>query len=237
MTYYSRKNRIESRKNKRSAFLYAFLTIAVVSLFFFYGLPAVAKFAAFLTDLRQSSETVESTDTTPPPPPKFKSLPGATNKEKVEITGNTEPGATVEILVNNSEKEVLTDKNGEFLFEVDLKEGKNTISAIAVDKAGNESIRSKEVAINFDNEPPSLEITKPNDGNEYYGAQQRQIVIEGKTDENASVNINGRIVVVSSDGSFAFATTLSEGENEFTIKSQDEAGNEEEKTIKVNYHP
>ena len=48
---------------------------------------------------------------------------------------------------------------------------------------------------------------------------------------------HGRIVVVESDGSFAFTTTLSEGENQFTVKASDKAGNSTEAVLKLNFSP
>jgi bacillopeptidase F len=89
--------------------------------------------------------------------------------------------------------------------------------------------------VNFDNEPPKLDITKPTDGSEFYGSRQRQLVIEGTTDENATININSRMVVVDNQGNFSFGITLQDGTNEFTIKAQDAAGNTTEKTLKVQY--
>jgi len=60
---------------------------------------------------------------------------------------------------------------------------------------------------------------------------------EGKVEENAKVQINDRVVVVESDGTFSFVTTLSEGQNNFTVKAEDEARNKVEKNLKVTYAP
>jgi hypothetical protein len=228
---------LEEKKNVRKAYFLIFLSIIVFSLFFFFGLPAVAKFAAFLTELRQSSTAYEPDDTTPPTPPKFNALPTATNDKEIEISGRTEPGVTVKLFVNDNEIEILSNSDGEFFQKITLSGGSNTISAYAVDNSGNESAPSEEHIVVYDLDPPSLEVSKPDDGASFFGSQQRQLVIEGSTDENASVNINGRIVVVSSDGSFSFATTLNEGENIFNITAQDQAENKNELTISVTYSP
>ena len=76
---YSRRLKTEEVRNKRWALIFVVLTIGTVLLLITYGLPGIAKFSAFLTELRQTSEAVESSDTTPPPPPRLNLLPKATN--------------------------------------------------------------------------------------------------------------------------------------------------------------
>lgn len=237
MYKHSRRAKTEEKKNVRSAFVFGILTLIALFLLVGFGLPAVAKFAAFLTDLRGSSRPVEFADTTPPPPPRLEPLPSAVNTFTVEVRGNTEAGATVTLFLNNKEEELLANNSGEFSYSFSLNDGENTVSVMATDNAGNESQKTEIYNIIYDNEPPILEVSKPEDGSEYYGSKQRQIVIEGNTEEGVQVKISGRHVVVSSDGSFSFATTLSEGENKFDVIAQDEAENTTEKAITVNYTP
>jgi hypothetical protein len=234
---YSRLTKTEEKKNIRRAYFFGFLTIALIVVFIFLGLPAFAKFAGFLTDLRKSSEAPEVGDTTPPAPPRLEPLPEATNNLQVEIKGSTEPGATVVLTLNNKQQELLANKEGTFSYTFSLADGENTLSAIAFDSAGNESQKTKKYKITYDNDPPELAIVKPEDGSKFYGAKQRQIVIEGMTEEGASVNINERLVVVEADGSFSFATSLSEGENQFSIKASDKAGNTTEKSLTLHFTP
>lgn len=234
---YSRLSRTEERRNNRKAFIFFVLTIASILLVFFLGLPLLAKFAAFLTDIRQSSQPIEISDTTPPVLPRFEPLPEATNEIKVEITGHTEPGATAILYLNNKTEEVLADNKGEFNYTFFLNDGNNRISAVAKDGSGNESQKTETYKILFDDEPPEIQINSPEAGSEYFGAKQRQVVIDGKTEEGAKININDRLVVVDSDGSFTFATTLSEGENSFTIKAEDKAGNIKEEGLTLHFSP
>ena len=166
---YSRLSRVEEQKNIRSAIKYIILSIAALLAFFFFGLPAIVKFAAFLSDIRQSGEPVMREDTIPPVLPRFDPFPEATNKLKVEISGTTEPGATVVLYLNNTEEEILANNEGIFTYSYLLKKGVNTISAIAKDSSGNESQESQVYKVTYDNEPPEIEITSPEDGGEYYG--------------------------------------------------------------------
>lgn len=234
---YSRLSRTEEKKNIRRALLFSFLTIASLILVIFLGLPALVKFSAFLTDLRKSSTPIDISDTTPPVLPRLEPLPETINEFNVEIKGSTEPAATVILFLNNKEEEILANKDGEFVYTFALLDGDNKIAAQAKDSSGNESQKTEVYNVTYDNQPPELEITGPEDGNEYYGSKQRQVVIEGKTEDEAQVNINDRLVVVDQDGTFTFTSTLSEGENQFSVKSVDQAGNSTEKSLTLHFSP
>jgi len=234
---YSRLARTEERQSIRRAIFFTFLTIVSIFAFIFLGLPVLAKFAGFLTDLKKSGLPIERNDTTPPAPPRLESLPEYTNEFSVEIKGTTEAGATLTLFLNGDEEEVVVNKDGDFNFTFKLDKGENTVSVKARDAAGNESQETDTYKIIFDNEPPELEITSPEDGKEFYGSKERQVSINGKTEESASVTINDRIVAVDASGNFTFVTTLSEGENGFTIKTEDKAGNSTEASLTLRFTP
>ncbi len=234
---YSRLARTEERQSIRRAIFFTFLTIVSIFAFIFLGLPVLAKFAGFLTDLKKSGLPIERNDTTPPAPPKLDNLPEYTNEFSVEIKGTTEAGASIILFLNNDEEELVVNKDGEFNFTFKLDKGENTVSVKARDAAGNESQETDVYKIIFDNEPPELEITSPEDGKEFYGSKERQVAINGKTEESASVTINDRIVAVDASGNFTFVTTLSEGENGFTIKTEDKAGNSTETSLTLRFTP
>lgn len=234
---YSRLARTEERQSIRRAILFTFLTIVSILAFIFLGLPVLAKFAGFLTDLRKSGLPIEINDTTPPAPPRLENLPEYTNEFSVEIKGTTEAGATLTLFLNRDDEELVADKDGDFNFTFELNKGENTVSVKARDAAGNESQETDVYKIIFDNEPPELEITSPEDGKEYYGSKERQVSINGKTEEGASVTINDRIVAVDVNGNFTFVTTLSEGENGFTVKTEDRAGNSNETSLTLRFTP
>ena len=234
---YSRLARTEERQSIRRAIFFTFLTIVSIFAFIFLGLPVLAKFAGFLTDLKESGLPIEINDTTPPAPPRLDNLPEYTNEFSVEVKGTTEAGASVTLFLNNDEEELVVNKDGEFNFIFKLDRGENTVSVKARDAAGNESQETSVYKIIFDNEPPELEITSPEDGKEFYGSKERQVSINGKTEESASVTVNDRIVAVDASGNFTFVTTLSEGENGFTIKTEDKAGNSTEASLTLRFTP
>jgi len=234
---YSRKIKIEETKNKKRTIFFILLTIITIILIVIYGIPIVVKFVTFLSDLNQSNEAIEIHDKTPPPPPKLTGLPSATKENNIEIKGNTEAGAKVIINFNNNKEEILADSSGNFSFKINLLKGENYIYAKAIDSSGNESQKSDTQKVIYDTEPPILEIIKPLENTEFYGSKQRQLLIEGKTEENNKVQINQRQVVVDSLGGFSYLITLQPGENNFTIIAEDEAGNKTEKNIKVYFTP
>lgn len=241
MTYKPRKSRltkIEEKRSIRQAIFFGFLTITLFIFLLFLGIPALIKMAVFLGNLRSTSQPIETKEGLPPPPPHFQAIPEATNSSFVRLVGFAQEGSTIKILLNErEEREVITNTQGDFsINQFPLEKGKNKISAIAVDKSGKESRRSEELTIIFDSEPPILEITSPKDQEEFFD-KDKEIKVEGQTNEEASVMVNGKFVIVDSSGNFQITLELKEGENEITITAYDRAGNKIEKKVKVKYTP
>lgn len=226
----------EDSQNFKKATMLTILAISLILLLVFIGIPLVSRLTAYLSDLR-SGNSNSSNDITPPAPPRFNISSEYFNKKNVDIVGNAEPSTTVKLNFNGSVLENITDKSGNFTFNIDLIESENTIFATATDPSGNVSIESKKIKLYFDDKPPILEIVKPQDGTSLFGLTQRQITIEGKTESNSQVTINDRFVNVDSEGIFQFSSTMNEGQNSFLIKVVDQAGNTNEKNISVNFTP
>ena len=148
--------------------------------------------------------------------------------------GNSEPDITVIIYFNNDEEELKTDIDGDFSETIHMTKKENTLSVVAIDKSGNKSKATKTYTINYDIESPEVNIINPQDGDSFYG-KDNKITIAGETEEGVSLTINGRVVIVGSNGKFTFPANLSEGENNFNIKAKDRAENETELDFKVNY--
>jgi len=229
---------LEERRNIGKATRFVFLTIVVGVLLFFYGIPALGRFAAFVSELAKSDKPISKNDTTPPAPPQIDTLPEYTNKPKLSITGKSEEGATIKFILNSEAKEVVADRDGKFSLDFTLDDGENGITASATDLAGNESVKTKTFKITFDDEEPKLILDGPSNGSQFFGTRQRQVDIKGSVDDsNTQVTINDRFVAVEDNGSFQFTTTLSEGENKFKIKAVDLAGNSSEKELTLNFTP
>lgn len=237
MRAYSRYATLEERRNMRRAFIFGVLTLALIGGIFFFGLPTLARFAGMVADLKGSGKAVNVADTTPPGPPHFNTLPTAVNKDSLEVTGTSEPGATVTIYLNNKGQDVVAGNDGDFSQTLKLVKGENNIYAQAKDSAGNQSVKTQIYTIAYDTEPPTLEVSAPNDGASFSGSKERQVTISGKVSEGASLTINDRITMVNDDGSFTYLTSLNEGTNSFSLKATDAAGNSTQKSLSVNFSP
>ena len=238
MAKYSLLSKKEEKRNLRRAALFTFLTLFLLFAAIFCGIPTLVKMAVFFGNLKGSFQPIELKDNLPPQPPILDYLPEAINKAEVEISGLAENGALVKIFLNNREvKEILADNEGNFSSgKLNLTLGKNEIYAVAVNKTGNQSTDSKKISVWYDNEPPFLEISQPEDG-KTISDEKGKVDIIGETEEDAELTINGYFVILNKEGSFRYTLGLSVGENEILIITKDKAGNQTEKTLTVNYSP
>jgi len=235
--YNSRLQSVEEKRNLRNAVLFIALTIAVISLLIFIGIPALGKLTVFVSDLKNGGRPIAKNDITPPAPPTFNYFKIFTNQPTASISGKSEPGANVKLTFNGTTQETLVNKDGSFSFNLQLQNGDNTFWAVAVDTSGNQSQKTKDYVITYDNKPPSLTVNTPSDGSSFFGSNQRQVTIQGATEAGCQVTINDRIISVDDAGTFQYTTTLNEGANPFVVKSTDQAGNTTEKDITLNFTP
>ena len=238
MNKYSLLSKKEEKRNLRRAVLFTFLTLFLILATIFWGIPALIKMSVFFGDIRSSFQPVEIKDNLPPQAPALNALSEATNQSEIEVSGLTEAGAVVKIFLTGQEtKEIVADNEGNFSSgKLKLTLGKNEIYAVAIDKAGNQSETSKKISVWYDNEPPALEISQPEDG-ETISDEKGKIEIIGKTEEEAELTINDHRVILNQEGSFKYPFSLSLGENEILIIATDKAGNQTEKTLTINYSP
>lgn len=232
---YSRLGSVEEKRNKKTAFKFVIYTIISLGLLFFFGIPLLGRFAAFISDIKGGQSPISKNDNTPPAPPLIDSLPEFTNQKGIKLTGTSEEAATVKLVFNSKESEVVAGNDGKFSFDISLKDGENSFKATSIDTAGNVSQETKIFTVTFDDEAPELKIDLPSNGQQFFGPQQRQIEIKGSTDAESQITINDRFVSVDDGGAFQFTTTLNEGENKFYIKSTDQAGNFTETELTLNF--
>ncbi|OGM31054.1 hypothetical protein A2630_00060 [Candidatus Woesebacteria bacterium RIFCSPHIGHO2_01_FULL_44_10] len=237
MRRYSRLAQVEHKKNRRAIFVYGFLTIALIVLLLFFGLPSIVRLAGFLTDLRSSGQSVEINDKTPPAPSRFEIPPEYTNKSRIEISGSAEAGATVKLFINGDERETVADDSGKFSFSVSLSKGDNQFWALVIDKSGNESTESSRYKVVYDDKEPLIEISSPSDGQTFSGSASQRIEIKGTTETEATVKVNDRIAIIDSEGNFSLSISLIEGQNTLELIATDPAGNKATKSLTVNYSP
>lgn len=231
----SRKSKETSAYRRVSTTL--ILTFILFVLILLFGVQGLVKLASFLGGLRGSSAPIEKTKEELLLPPRLAALPIATNSAKISISGFAESGSTIEIFLNDVLMgSALVSKEEKFeLSDLTLEEGENKIYAFT--RVNNKrSPASRTIYVAFKKSPPKLEISSPAD-NAVISDKERKVNIEGETDPDTSLSINGHWVIVKKDGTFSFELLLSEGENKIEIIARDAAGNEVSKTLSVEFHP
>jgi len=230
--YRSRLLKKQEAKSLRLAIIFIILSFSLILGVIFFGPTALVKLSLIFANLRSSSQPPQSEDKIPPAPPQLVIPFEATSSAKINLSGFAEPGVKIEIFLNGVSKETLvTDNDGNFqLSNLEISSGENEIYAVATDNAGNVSQPSPKIIVIFDNTPPKLEISQPEDRATFYGIS-KTIEIKGETEEDASVSINDHLATMEAGGKFRYSLTLAPGANNVKIVATDKAGNQTEKEL------
>ena len=234
----SRRSKVQEKKAARKGVFFLFISIILLGGFFIYGLSLLANFVGLIDNLKNSSTPIQPNDKTPPAPPQFtESLQPFTTDKKFSAKVRAEAGSTVSVYFNDTKiKEIVVGENSLFTLELNLFEGENKIKFAATDQAGNTNDFNDTYKIVYDPTPPTLEVSKPQNGESFLG-ENKYIMIEGATDKDNQVTINDRFAIVTSAGKFSFKIKLETGENILTVIAIDKAENKTEKKITVSYTP
>ena len=142
---------------------------------------------------------------------------GLTGTALTNVSGTTEPGATVTV---NGASAAVNATTGRFSHDIVLAEGANTITVVARDTAGNTATDARSVTL--DTTAPSLTVTAPAQGSR---VATNSVQVTGTTDADATVSVNGISAPVSSIGGFDVTIVLLDGHHTVTIVATDPAGN------------
>ena len=230
----SRLAKREKSKIQKQTFFYLFLGIVILLLFVFLLMPNLIRL--FFNFIDKDTPIVDG-DTVPPQVPVLSSNPvEATFSASLNLKGFAEPNSKVIFLLNSANSaEVDTTEDGQFEHELELAEGENELTLFGVDEAGNESLKTRSYLITRDSEAPILEIEEPQDGAVIELKKNRTVTIKGKTEPEAKVLINDRLVLADKDGNFVSNYYLAEGKNELKFEATDRATNKTQKTIEVEF--
>lgn len=121
---------------------------------------------------------------------------------------------------------LLLEKASSGDYELNLAEGTHEVVAYIEDVNGNMKTFSKSITV--DRTPPAVKLN----GEDMLKTASDSIVIEGSTEPNATVMINGVEQELGS-GSFMVKLALEKGVNPVTVTAYDAAGNKSVKTITV----
>jgi flagellar hook assembly protein FlgD len=148
------------------------------------------------------------------------------NERMLSVQGTVPPGIRVQ--VNGSEAEV----NGEGDFDVDivLDEGENIVRIEAIDAVENVAVEERRVFLHT--QPPALSLTTVREG---MTVREPSLLVVGQTTPQTNVWVNGRELVVDSQGGFQGLVELIEGDNVIRVEAIDRAGNNSVLVREVTY--
>lgn len=147
----------------------------------------------------------------------------ATSQTTVLVTGTVSDSVTAvtSVTING---EAVSFAGGTYSGNVDLAEGDNTITVMAVNQAGLSTTLS--VSVTLDTEVPQITLTTPAPGQM---ADSPAFLVTGTVSEQgsgiASLTVNGTQAQVSG-GTFSLEINLQEGDNAVTAVVTDRAGNQ-----------
>jgi hypothetical protein len=232
-----KRSRLERKKEeqitKKTVFL-GFLIVLIFALIIVFGLPFLINFSIFLGNSKNNKETNEE-NILPPLAPRLVIPFEATSSSKINIDGFAENGSIVELLKNDeSVGKVEVSEEGDFSFEdVELNDGENSFSAVAIkDKSGSSDV-SKEILVILDNKVPEIFISNPSEDNVKVESADFDII--GKSEKGVSVLVNNRLATVDDEGNFKIKIQLNAGKNEVEIVVKDSALNETRKKVTITY--
>ena len=233
----SRLRRFEEKYAMRRMVLAVIGSLALLVFVGIFGLRILIGFSLLVDRIRGTSPQTQNTTVTIQSPV-LDPLPEATNSATLTIHGRGTSKAAVIVYVNDTEyKKITASDDGSFTFEdIPVEEGVFSAAAKITDDKNNASAMSNIITTTIDRKPPKLEISDPED-NKTVNDGTHRVTVQGITDEDMKVTINGRIAVVKSDGSFTYAFPLNDGENKLSIVARDVAGNETKVERSVTYQP
>jgi hypothetical protein len=231
----SRREVLEKRKFlKQSAFFFGG-GILVIFVFLIIGIPLLVNISAFLSTILSPKKTTVKKNERYLQQPQLEIPYEATNSAQISVSGFGPVSTNIELFVNNKKVKTTEDKDGAFSFsDVSLVLGDNELYAVARDKTTDQEIKSGILTVTFDNKKPTLTLENLNDGQQF--ELNNQITIKGKMNEDGTVYLNDRFIMLNSDKTFSYDFELKDGDNEIKFKAVDKAGNFVEKKVKVNFH-
>lgn len=233
----SRLTRRSLKQNKNQLYIYIGTIVVILFIAINFG-PTLIGFAGSALDtLAGKSGQADSIKSNADlQAPNIDSTFTATPSASVQITGKTDyQSGQVELYVNGY-KAGSTNIEHDQTFSVEnvkLSEGDNFIKARVVrdDKKGNFSDETK---ISYIKSAPKLEVASPTDKQSFKKAD-KTISVNGTTDPDSNITVNGFVAIVDSSGNFSYDLALNNGDNKITVVATGPSGQTTTKELTVNY--
>lgn len=232
----SRLVKREKQKLIKQTWIAVILSIGLLVIFIFFGLPNAPRIIALIAG---SNPTSGMSDSIPPQVPVLQFGQRYTNQPNFLLKGIAEANSEIIFIRNEREFDsVTTGEDGVFELSIELEEGENAISAYSVDAANNQSLPTKTEVITLDTKEPELTFGEGISAEmSVVGKDKQYFTITGQTKPGAKVTINERFLFAKADGSFSYRYRLSEGDNQIKIIAEDKAGNTVEQSILIKFKP
>ncbi len=232
--------RYESHQKKRltvTIVLILIILIVLVGFIFTNGIKLVINTSVYVSGLFSNKEAVT-------PAPKntgnlistleIDNIPTATNAATITISGSVYNLDSVDIYLNNADvKTVQTAGLDNWSAQIDnLQKGDNQIYAKGINKNQKQNKITTNYDVLYKPDKPKLDISSPPDNAK---TSKSDVMVNGSTDKETYIKINGNPVVVDANGTFQLDVKLNTGDNKIDITATDIAGNFSEKIITVTY--
>jgi uncharacterized repeat protein (TIGR02543 family) len=146
----------------------------------------------------------------------------------VTVTGTVSETSTVSIVLNSGTPQVASMSGTTFTATIILRAGLNTITATALDSAGNPSTTVKRTVV-YDDQKPAVAITTPPAD---FTTSQGSLAVQGSVTNSlsvstASISVDGITTSLPLDGTGNFSTTAvfaAEGLHTVAVTATNQAG-------------
>ncbi len=233
----SRLAKQRRKKLIRLIVFYITLFIILFILFITVGLKILINSSIFIANLtkKESKQKNPANEKIMTKIISIDDIPLATNSSEIIISGRGPFFDKILFFINDQQVKKINPKNQLFTEKIGgLTTGKNKVYIIGKQNNSKKEIKSRQYTVFYKNQPPSLEITEPEDKST---SSEQEVVVKGKTDQDVEIKVNNIPVVISAEGNFQTSVQLTEGENIIKITAMDNANNTIEKDITLNYSP
>ncbi len=226
-------SRLEKHRQKQIV-IYTTILLALVVFFIFFGLPFFISSSVFISNLFGGNRENTTNKTETFREIQISDIPEATNSASFMVDGTVNNFDTIEFYLNGEKiKENYTKGESSFSEEISgLRSGENKFFLIAKAGGTTDIKQTSTYTVVYKNNKPKLEITEPADN---LKTNHTEINVAGNTDKDVEIKVNGIPVVIDAKGHFQTQLKLNNGDNKIVITALDSAGNQEEKTLTVNY--
>lgn len=236
----SRLTRNSERQNKRQALIFTVAIVVLIFVLLEFGPFFVNLFGNAVYTLRggDKADNTQIAGQEIIQPPLLLGISDATQSAEISFSGTApDTKGTVEIYVNNDlKKEIdITDKTDFNVDSLSISSGENVIKTRFV-KDKKTSAFSQEYKVTYLKDKPKLDISSPSN-NSIFTKADKKINVNGTTDPDNTVTVNGFRAIVTSDGKFTYLLELNNGDNNVSIEAINPAGITTKSDLKVTYNP